>query len=75
MRLRATKAGPDDELSVVEHLDELRTRIIVSASVLVVAVSLCFWQNDLLPRGGQRAAPDGREPITFGVTEPFFTSR
>ena len=74
MRLRATKAGPDDELSVVEHLDELRTRIIVSASVLVVAVSLCFWQNDLLLAVANGPLPDGREPITFGVTEPFFTT-
>jgi sec-independent protein translocase protein TatC len=74
VRLRASKAGPDDELSVVEHLDELRTRIIVSASVLVVAVSLCFWQNDLLLTVANGPLPDGREPITFGVTEPFFTT-
>ena len=66
-RLRAKRAGPADELSVVEHLDELRTRIIVSATVLAVAVGLCFWQNDML-------LSVGREPITFGVTEPFFTT-
>ena len=73
-RLRAKRAGPADELSVVEHLDELRTRIVVSAAVLVVAVGLCFWQNDLLLSVANGPLPDGREPITFGVTEPFFTT-
>lgn len=74
MRLRAKKAGHADELSVVDHLDELRTRIIVSATVLVVAVGLCFWQNDLLLAVANGPLPNGREPITFGVTEPFFTT-
>jgi sec-independent protein translocase protein TatC len=73
-RLKAKKAGSDDELSVVEHLDELRTRIIVSASVLFVAVGLCFWQNDLLLAVANGPLPGDREPITLGVTEPFFTT-
>jgi sec-independent protein translocase protein TatC len=73
-RLRARKPGPDDELSVVEHLDELRTRIIVCASVLMVAVALCFWQNGLLLAVANGPLPGDREPITLGVTEPFFTT-
>ena len=73
-RLRARKAGHADELSVVEHLDELRTRIIVSATVLAVSVGLCFWQNELLLRIANGPLPGAREPITFGVTEPFFTT-
>ena len=73
-RLRAKRAGPADELSVVEHLDELRTRIIVSASVLVVAVGLCFWQNELILAVANGPLPGDKEPITFSVTEPFFTT-
>ena len=73
-RLRAKKAGPTDELSVVEHLDELRTRIIVSASVLAVAVGLCFWQNELILAIANGPLPGDKEPITFSVTEPFFTT-
>jgi sec-independent protein translocase protein TatC len=73
-RLRAKRTGHADELSVVDHLDELRTRIIVSASVLVVAVALCFWQNSLLLAVANGPLPGEREPITFGVTEPFFTT-
>ena len=36
------------ELSLVEHLDELRARVIVSIAVFGVALALCFWQNHLL---------------------------
>jgi sec-independent protein translocase protein TatC len=36
----------DEQLSLVEHLDELRTRLIVSISVLTVLFAVCFWQND-----------------------------
>jgi sec-independent protein translocase protein TatC len=38
--------GHDDRLSLVEHLDELRTRIILALVVFVAAFAVCFWQND-----------------------------
>ena len=38
----------DDQVSVVGHLDELRTRIIVSLAALAVAFGFCFWQNHTL---------------------------
>jgi sec-independent protein translocase protein TatC len=37
--------GHEDRLSLVDHLDELRTRLIISASVLGVVFCFCFWQN------------------------------
>ena len=40
--------GHEDRLSLVEHLDELRTRLIVSGIVLAVAFGVCFWQNHAL---------------------------
>jgi sec-independent protein translocase protein TatC len=40
--------GHEDRLSLVEHLDELRTRLIVGAIALAVAFGLCFWQNHAL---------------------------
>jgi sec-independent protein translocase protein TatC len=42
---RLRPIGHEDRLSVVDHLDELRNRLIVCASVLVVAFGFCFWQN------------------------------
>jgi sec-independent protein translocase protein TatC len=38
----------DAQLSVVGHLDELRTRLLVSLAVVVVAFGFCFWQNHAL---------------------------
>ena len=37
--------GHEERLSLVEHLDELRTRLILCIVVLVAAFSLCYWQN------------------------------
>src|SRR3954465_7277411 len=40
--------GHDDRLSLIEHLDELRSRLIISAIALVVAFSVCFAFNGKL---------------------------
>jgi sec-independent protein translocase protein TatC len=40
--------GHADRLSVVGHLDELRSRLIVSLLAVAVAFGLCFWQNHRL---------------------------
>jgi sec-independent protein translocase protein TatC len=42
--------GHEDRLSLVDHLEELRTRLIVSAAVLAVAFGICLWQNHALLR-------------------------
>jgi sec-independent protein translocase protein TatC len=42
--------GHQERLSLVDHLDELRTRLLVSAAALVVAFGVCFWQNHALLR-------------------------
>jgi sec-independent protein translocase protein TatC len=38
----------DDQLSLVGHLDELRSRIIVSLVAVAIAFGFCFWQNNAL---------------------------
>src|ERR687892_1819936 len=65
----------EDRLTLVEHLDELRTRLIVSIVVIAVAFGLCFWQNDLLIDIAKAPLPDDRDRLlTFGVAEPFTTT-
>jgi len=70
----------EDRLTLVEHLDELRSRLIVSLIVFGVALALCFWQNHLLLEIANEPIPDGAlppgqdGPSTFGVAEPFTTT-
>ena len=45
---RLRPIGHEDRLSLVEHLDELRNRLIISLVVLGVAFAVCYWQNDWL---------------------------
>ena len=47
---RLRPIGHDDRLSLVEHLDELRTRLILCIVVFMIAFSFCYWQNDWLLR-------------------------
>ncbi len=42
------KIAHDDQLSLVGHLDELRSRIIVSLVAVAIAFAFCFWQNNAL---------------------------
>ena len=37
--------GHEDRLSLVDHLAELRKRLLISIATLVAAFSFCFWQN------------------------------
>jgi len=72
---RVKPISPEDELNLVEHLDELRARIIVSIAVFGVALALCFWQNHLLLDLANGPLPNNHDRlITFGVTEPFTTT-
>jgi len=43
-----TPISHEDRLSLVEHLDELRTRLIVAGIAVVIAFGVCFWQNKRL---------------------------
>jgi sec-independent protein translocase protein TatC len=65
----------EDQVSLVDHLGELRDRLVVSIAAFGVAFALCFWQSDLLLELASGPLPAGHERlITFGVTEPFTTT-
>jgi sec-independent protein translocase protein TatC len=48
MAIAVGRIGHEDRLSLVDHLDELRTRLIVSAVALAIAFGFCLWQNHAL---------------------------
>jgi sec-independent protein translocase protein TatC len=63
-----------EEATLVEHLDELRTRLIVSLFAIVPAFALTFAFHDRLMEWLTRPLPDDKQLVTLGVTEPFTTS-
>jgi sec-independent protein translocase protein TatC len=50
MAVAIGRVGHEDRLSVVDHLEELRTRLLVSLAALAVAFGFCLWQNHALLR-------------------------
>ena len=47
----ATRLKPirhEDRLSIVEHLDELRTRVLICVAVFSLAFGVCLWQDDFV---------------------------
>ncbi len=46
MATKLKPIGHDERLSLVEHLDELRTRIIICVAAFAVAFGVCLWQDD-----------------------------
>jgi sec-independent protein translocase protein TatC len=65
----------EDEVSLVEHLDELRARVVVSIAVFGVALGLCFWQNHLLLELANAPLPAAHDKLlTLGISEPFTTT-
>jgi sec-independent protein translocase protein TatC len=63
-----------EEATLVEHLDELRTRLIVSLFAIVPAFALTFAFHDRIMEWLTRPLPDDKQLVTLGVTEPFTTS-
>jgi sec-independent protein translocase protein TatC len=49
--------GHDERLSIVDHLDELRSRLFVCVAALLVAFGLCLWQQHRLLHVLNRALP------------------
>jgi sec-independent protein translocase protein TatC len=69
------RLGHTEEASLVEHLDELRSRIIISLLALVATTTVTFiFHHHLIEWLERPLPPDRRHLITFGVAEPFLTS-
>jgi sec-independent protein translocase protein TatC len=54
--------GHEQRLSLVDHLDELRTRLIWCAVFFVVAFSFCYWQNGAILEIVNRPLEQAQQP-------------
>ena len=63
-----------EEATLVEHLHELRSRLIVVLIALVPAFLLAFAFHEQIMEWLTGPLPDDKELVTLGVTEPFTTS-
>jgi sec-independent protein translocase protein TatC len=68
------RLSPGEEATLVEHLDELRTRLLVSMIVVAATFVVAFVFHEHLIEWLRRPLPDDKQLITLGVTEPFTTS-
>lgn len=63
----------DARVGVVDHLDELRRRLIWSLVSLAIAFGFAFaWHGELISL--LNSPLNGGQPVTLSITEPFFTA-
>jgi sec-independent protein translocase protein TatC len=63
-----------EEASLVEHLGELRTRLLIALGSIAIAFVVAFVFHEHLIDWLTRPLPDDKRIVTLGVTEPFFTA-
>ena len=66
---------PHEGLELVGHLEELRTRLVISLVALAAGFGVAYAIHGRLLQALSSKLPEGhRQPVTFGVAEPFMTS-
>jgi sec-independent protein translocase protein TatC len=63
-----------EEATLVEHLDELRSRLILSFVAIVPAFGVAFYFHEEVIEWLTGPLPEDKSLVTLGVTEPFTTS-
>jgi len=69
------RLGPDETAGLVDHLGELRARLVVVLIALAAGFALGYgFHHQLIDWLNQALPAHRRKPVTFGVAEPFMTS-
>jgi sec-independent protein translocase protein TatC len=53
---RPRRVDPDEQLTLVEHLDELRSRLVISLSTLAIGIAVGFWKSSAILAAAKRPA-------------------
>lgn len=73
-RIVPRRLSHDEEATLVEHLTELRHRLLVCIVAIVPAFALAYAFHERLISRLMDLVPEGTPIVTLGVTEPFTTS-
>ena len=68
------RLGHGEEATLVEHLGELRTRLVIALFAIVPAFAVSFAFHERLIDWLTRPLPNDKSLVTLGVTEPFTTA-
>ncbi|MDX6473410.1 MAG: sec-independent protein translocase protein TatC [Gaiellaceae bacterium] len=68
------RLGHGQHAELVDHLDELRSRLLVSLVAVVASFAVSYAFHARLLAMLESPLPAGKKLVTFGVTEPFMTS-
>ena len=71
---RPRRVGPEDQLTLVEHLEELRTRLIIVLSALAIAMTGCYIENVRIYHFLPRPLDGHVKLVTLAPTEAFFNA-
>jgi sec-independent protein translocase protein TatC len=63
-----------EEATLVEHLDELRSRLIIALAAIIPIFLVTFAFHERIMEWLIAPVPGDRKLVTLGVTEPFTTS-
>ncbi|MHB8643577.1 MAG: twin-arginine translocase subunit TatC [Gaiellaceae bacterium] len=75
MRALPRRLEHGEEATLVEHLEELRTRLIIALLALAAGFAIAYgFHGDLLNWLNKPLPARLHKPVTFGVAEPFLTS-
>ncbi|MBA3736665.1 MAG: twin-arginine translocase subunit TatC [Actinobacteria bacterium] len=69
------RLGQDETAGLVDHLGELRSRLVVIIAALAGGFAIGYgFHHQLIDWLNQALPPNHSKPVTLGVTEPFITS-
>jgi sec-independent protein translocase protein TatC len=73
--MRTQRLDREEEATLVEHLDELRSRLMVGIAAVAVGTAVAFaFHGRILDLLARPLPPEHRQVTTFGVAEPFSVS-
>jgi sec-independent protein translocase protein TatC len=74
MRPLPRRLGHGEQATLVDHLGELRHRLVVCLIALAVTFGVAYYFHDTIIGWLNRPLAPDLKPVTLGVAEPFFTS-